>query len=134
MKKRVRAIIVKDRAVLLIHRVKEGEEYWVFPGGGMEESDNHDEISALQRECKEELGVEVRVGDLFETLTNANTEEKFYFCTITSGVLGTGTGPEFKKNPGYKGSYTLEWHALSRLTDKKVLPESVKRKLQQEVL
>lgn len=36
---RVRAIIIKDKKILLIHRIKKGDEYWVFPGGGVEESD-----------------------------------------------------------------------------------------------
>ncbi|MFH1030644.1 MAG: NUDIX domain-containing protein, partial [bacterium] len=113
MKKRVRAIIRKENNILLIHRIKKGKEYWVFPGGGVEDIDENNN-TALIRECKEELGVDVLIGDLFTVYNNleASSEEQieyFYFCEITSGELGTGVGPEFQKGAGYEGMYALEW-------------------------
>lgn len=33
-------IVIKDGKVLLIHRFNKGDEYWVFPGGGVEEGDS----------------------------------------------------------------------------------------------
>ncbi|MEK9147322.1 MAG: NUDIX domain-containing protein [Patescibacteria group bacterium] len=87
MKKRVRAIIKKGNAILLIHRIKKGKEYWVFPGGGIEESDTNKE-TALIRECKEELGVNVQVGKLFAASDFISDNEKKceYFYKLIKGL------------------------------------------------
>jgi len=135
MKERVRAIIKVDGNILLIHRIKKGREYWVFPGGGVEKTDT-DQKSALIRECDEELGVDVRVGDLFTTYefgeVGNEQREYFYFCEITGGELGTGAGPEFQEGTHYEGMYALEWVPLEDLSIKNIQPEKVKKELQKE--
>ena len=81
MNTRVCAIIVQGQTLLLIHRVKGGREYWVFPGGGLEEADGSPE-NGLQRECLEELGVEVEVGLLFaEDVFDGPNEKQHQFFT-----------------------------------------------------
>ena len=136
MKERVRAIIKEGDNILLIHRIKKGREYWVFPGGGVEKTDK-DHKSALIRECDEELGVEVRVGGLVTTYEfgEAGNEqcEYFYSCEITGGELGTGSGPEFQEGTHYEGMYALEWVPLKDFSSTNVQPEEVKWELQKEV-
>jgi len=135
MKERVRAIIRQNDSILLIHRVKKGREYWVFPGGGVEESDS-DRVAALIRECWEELGVNIRVSALFDAQVYGegdNTQtEYFYFCEIINGMLGTGTGPEFQEG-SLGGMYKLEWVPLEKFPSKNIQPESVKEKLHKEL-
>lgn len=121
MPERVRAIIKDGGSLLLIHRVKNGHEYWVFPGGGIEQSDTSPE-AALSRECLEELGVTVSVDKLFVK----NNGELFYECRITGGQLGTGNGPEFQEGTTYEGLYALEWIPIQSLADYEVLPAVVK--------
>lgn len=133
MKKRVRAIIRKENNILLIHRIKKGKEYWVFPGGGVEDIDENNN-TALIRECKEELGLDVLIGDLFTIYNNLEAssekqEEYFYFCKITGGELGTGTGLEFQQGAGYEGMYALEWMALEDFSLKNIQPEEVKKEI-----
>ena len=125
MKKRVRAIIIQERKLLLVHRVKDEKEYWVFPGGGLEESDTSLE-DGLKRECREELGVEVEVGALFSEDTFKDQHEFFYTCKIISGTLGTGTGPEFSRDPAQAGTYGLQWIPLDELAQKDVQPHKVR--------
>lgn len=135
MKERVRAIIKEGEKILLIHRIKKEREYWVFPGGGVEKTDS-DHESALIRECIEELGVDVQVGNLFTTheFGEADKEqcEYFYFCEITGGKLGTGSGPEFQEGTHYEGMYALEWISLKSFSSKNIQPEDVKKELQKE--
>lgn len=52
----VRAVIVKDGAVALVKSLK--ENHYKFPGGGIEENENH--IDTLIRETKEETGLNIR--------------------------------------------------------------------------
>ncbi len=129
MKKRVRAVIVQNRSILLMHRIKMDREYWVFPGGGLEETDISPE-EGLKRECLEELGVNVEVGDFFTEETHGPSHETqvefFYRCRIIGGVIGTGKGPEFTRDPKQSGVYEPQWVLVSDLTDKNVHPIPVR--------
>ena len=137
MRIRVRAVILQSGAVLLIHRIKGKNEYWVFPGGGMEKGDT-DPQGALIRECKEELGVDIKVGELFDSqrlkLQEKEREELFFFSEIVGGKLGTGKGPEFQGRDTYKGEYVIEWVPKDRLSRLKVLPVIIKQKLAAETM
>ena len=59
----VRAIIQRDGAVLMQKKWSETKGYWyTLPGGGQDVQETL--VQALQRECKEEIGVEVRIDGL----------------------------------------------------------------------
>ena len=59
----VRALILKNGSVLLQHKVYEdGSERYVLPGGAAEAGETL--IESLQRECHEEIGCKVDVGEL----------------------------------------------------------------------
>ena len=57
---------------------------WEFPGGKISEDESH--ASALKRELREELGVDVEVGDLVYDTTHAYPDRTialyFYRCTL----------------------------------------------------
>ena len=137
MKKRVRAIIVKDGLLLLIHRTKVDKEYWVFPGGGLEDSDVSPQ-SGLKRECLEELGVEVEVGEFFMERPSDSPVidqiEFFYFCHIVNGEVGTGNGPEFTRNPKQSGTYEIQWIPVPNLAQKNVYPTDVRDQVTNSIL
>lgn len=60
---------------------------WEFPGGKREPGETFEQC--LGRELREELGVEVVVGALFETITHAYPERtvllKFFLCRLPHG-------------------------------------------------
>lgn len=56
------AIIVQEGKIALIKRIRDGETYYVFPGGGIEEGETPEE--ATKREAYEELGVHIEVEHL----------------------------------------------------------------------
>jgi 8-oxo-dGTP pyrophosphatase MutT (NUDIX family) len=130
MKKRVRAVIAEEDRYLLIHRTKGEREYWVFPGGGVEEEDDSLEM-ALQRECEEELGVQVEVGEFFThtyfEMEGETHEQHIFHCRIVGGVVGTGQGPEFQEDSGYAGTFVPEWVHRKEMAEKRILPEEVKK-------
>lgn len=60
---------------------------WEFPGGKRESGETFE--TCLARELREELGIEVEVGALFEETIHAYPEKtvhlKFFACRITQG-------------------------------------------------
>ena len=60
---------------------------WEFPGGKREPDETFQEC--LAREIREELGIEISVGDLFEEISHDYPEKsvhlKFFVCKLQSG-------------------------------------------------
>lgn len=60
---------------------------WEFPGGKREPGETFEEC--LAREIREELGVDIAVGALFEEITHDYPEKsvhlKFFACTLLAG-------------------------------------------------
>jgi len=128
MEKRVRAIIIKDNKILTIKRTKPEGIFWVFPGGGVEEGETNEE--ALIRECREELGVDVKIDNLFCEMDSKipktfGQREYFYFCEINGGKLGSGNGPEFNDS-SYVGKYDIEWIYIGDLKNTNLRPAKIK--------
>lgn len=45
----IRGLVVKGDKVLLIHRFKHGDEYWVVPGGGVEKGESLEQVLKLEK-------------------------------------------------------------------------------------
>ena len=59
----VYALVVKDNKLLLLH--KPGDPIWTALGGRMDENDK-DPVESLRREIKEEIGCDVKIGDILD--------------------------------------------------------------------
>jgi 8-oxo-dGTP pyrophosphatase MutT (NUDIX family) len=119
-----------NNKILAIKRIKKDEVYYVFPGGGVEEGEELEE--ALKRECREELGVEIKIIKNFasERFNRGNMKqmEYFYICKIISGEIGTGNGPEYDVNSNYEGIHGIEWIS-DKFQDYDLRPENISSKL-----
>ena len=79
------AVIIKNDNVLCCKRVKgKFKNYFEFPGGKVEI--NEDNISALLREVKEELGIDVKVRNLIDVISHSyediDVDLYFYRCEL----------------------------------------------------
>jgi 8-oxo-dGTP diphosphatase len=84
------AVIIEGGKVLVTQR-EEGDShglFWEFPGGKIE--DGEDPRRALQRELREELGIEVKVEKIWDVVFHVYPEYPvlllFYLCRIEKGV------------------------------------------------
>lgn len=84
----VAAVIFKDDKVFATQRgYGEFKDGWEFPGGKVEPGESPEE--ALRREIREELEVDVNVGDLIDTIEydypTFHLSMKCFACTIAGG-------------------------------------------------
>lgn len=84
----VAAVIMKESRVFATQRgYGEFKDGWEFPGGKVEAGESPEQ--ALRREIREELEVEVNVGDLIDTIEYDypafHLSMKCYACTIAGG-------------------------------------------------
>jgi len=89
----VTAAIVRDeKGRIMICQRPEGKScalLWEFPGGKQEEGETLEEC--LARECREELSVDLRVGELYGSVEHDygtfSVNVHFFLCQIASGSV-----------------------------------------------
>lgn len=86
----VAAIILDEGKIFATQRgYGEFKDGWEFPGGKVEQGETPEQ--ALKREIREELDVEIEVGQLFDTVEydypSFHLTMLCFFCTIKSGEL-----------------------------------------------
>lgn len=101
MEKRVssRAIIIDDNKLLTMFRRKiknDGsiKEYYVIPGGGLEEGETLEEN--VIRELKEEFNVDIEIIKFLGTEEYEDTIANYFLCKIVNGIPKLG-GEELER-------------------------------------
>lgn len=121
---RSRAIVVKNQHIALIKRLRDGREYYVIPGGGMEPGETPEQTAI--RESREELGVAIAIERLLAKVTFRGRDQYFFLARVTGGHFGTGTGPEMTgKYPPERGTYTPVWMPLKEIARIPLFPPSI---------
>ncbi|RXJ00668.1 NUDIX domain-containing protein [Anaerobacillus alkaliphilus] len=130
----VKAVIVQDQKILTIVKQDEnGESYYLLPGGGQEHGENFHET--LARECREEIGAEVEIGDLLfireyigrnhehaEFDYNVHQIEYMFVCHLIAGgeQIGIGSNPD-------DGQIGIEWLPMSSLLEYRFYPQTLRQ-------
>ncbi len=137
---RVAGIIPMQGGFALMHRIgvikrKDYQEYYTFPGGGLEEGETEEEGAI--REIKEELGINVKIVKKMYEMESEKFQQKeiFYLCEYIDGEFGTGDGPEFSNDPKYidSGKYIPEIVKKEQLENILLLPLEIKEKFLKEM-
>jgi len=130
--KRAVGIIIKDNKILLIWRIKNGQEYFVFPGGSVEEGESI--RNAVIREMKEELSIDIIIDRLLFKISVPKNEHDsgrisyFYLIKTYKGVPKLG-GPE-KERMSDNNQYYPEWKNLELIKPlENLYPEEAKNKV-----
>ena len=144
-----KAIIIRDGALLVLRMRDEVGPWYLLPGGGVDFGETlHD---ALHRECREEIGCDVEVGELrfvreyisahhefAHEEPDAHQIEYMFLCRLADGALRAieGTVPDSGTVPGLpsgtvpllpdKGQLGLAWLPLATLTRYRLYPRTLR--------
>lgn len=126
--KRIRAvaIIVNDDKILVIHRINNGKEYFVFPGGGVENGETVEQ--AVLREVQEETSLEVKIEKmLYHHIYDDDTEHFFYLCRYVSGEPKLGNGNEARNMKESNANfYKPIWYEIKDLPQLLLYPLEIR--------
>jgi len=124
-----KAIIIKDDSILLtVNRDNDGV-FYLLPGGGQSHGESLRE--ALVRECQEETGLNVLVGDLVLVRDYVSAHHEFanqdagmhqvefmFSCEISGGKARMGKMPD-------KWQTGVEWVPVKKLEDIRLYPSVI---------
>ena len=130
-----KAIIIHENQLLVVRHEDSEGAYFGLPGGGQEHGENlHD---ALRRECLEEIGEEIEIGDLIfiREYIGKNHEfaivhdlvhqiEYMFLCMLKEGfkTVENGIAPD-------NGQIGVEWLPLEQLMNYKLYPQQMRKHL-----
>lgn len=131
-KNRAVLVFVNDGKILLLYRFKNGEEYYVFPGGGIEDGESVEE--AAVREAKEETGLDITLGKKLWEYENKDRLEYYYLVDRFNSELRLKIGGPEQDSQSSSNIYRLEWIPLARIKGIKLLPEIMRDRVSDEFL
>ena len=89
----VAALVREGERFLICQRPRDKKRglLWEFPGGKVEPGESH--AQALMRECREELAVEVAVGDLYFTAEHVYPDIHIRLCLYEAHIVRGALDP-----------------------------------------
>lgn len=128
---RVAGIIIEEKDILTTRMEKNGDSYYVLPGGGVEQDENIEE--ALEREIKEETGLKITDFSLayireLKLSENERGIEFYYHIREYTGEPETGYDPE-EKDSSLREIENLD---IEKLSENVFFPEQLVDKLPED--
>lgn len=134
MRKAVRAIVIKDGKLLVMHRNKFGKEYETLPGGSIEVGESYEQ--ALLRELQEETSVVVKPERLVfvEQAGDPYGTQYVFLCSYVSGEPQLAPDSEEALiNKLGQNLYEPKWVAVSELSNLPFLSEKLKGMIMESI-
>lgn len=121
---RAGGIVVHDGKILLIRRIRNGEEFYVFPGGGVDPGETVQQ--GIIREILEETNQNVFVHSIPYHLDFIDDSDQYYgICKFESGGEVRLNGPE-ADHQTEQNQYHPCWVAMSDIPALTLYPVMVK--------
>lgn len=98
-----RGIMIRDGKLLVIKRVRDGQEYYVFPGGHIDEGETARD--AAVREVAEETGVETTPIRLLYKYAYDGGLQSYYYCMYKTGDVRITDAEEYTDTSRNMGTY-----------------------------
>ena len=122
MRDRGSVVLIENKKIGLIKRIREDSVYYVFPGGGIKEGETPEE--GAKREALEEVGVEVEIHECIAKV-NFNGTQYFFLAEIMEGIFGVGKGEEYIDENRNRGTYLPTWIDIDELKSIDVKPKEM---------
>lgn len=126
LRNRGSCILIRDKKIALIKRIREERVYYVFPGGGIEKGETPEQ--ATIREAYEELGVTIKIKECFQKV-HYNGIQYYFISEVISGQFGSGHGEEFTDLTRNRGVYQPMWIDLDDLLSLDIRPIEVAKRI-----
>lgn len=129
---RAAGIVVRDDSVLFMYRKKNEKEFYILPGGHLQEGE--ESIVTLEREIMEETSIKVKnIKPAFEFRDYIKDNFDFYYlCEFESGEIKLG-GEELLKNSP-ENVYDLMWVKFNDIAELNILPKAAKEWIQETLV
>lgn len=130
MRKAVRAVVVKNDALLLMHRNKFGEEYYTLIGGGIGVGETPEQ--ALMREVHEESSLLVANPRLVyvEKAGDPYGDQFIFLCDYSSGEVSLpAASTEAKIHALGANLYEPVWLPIKKLAEVSFVSEALRNTL-----
>lgn len=130
MKQAVRAIVIKDNALLVMHRNKFGHQYYTLVGGGVDHGEHPEQ--SLYREVNEETGVRIANHRLVfvEDAGDMYGVQYVYLCDYVSGEPALSPDAEEAHITALgQNLYTPGWLPLDQLPEVEFLSHGLRERI-----
>lgn len=130
MRHAVRAIVVKDGQLLVMHRNKFGHQYYALVGGGIDHGESQEQ--ALYREVQEEAGITIANPRMVihEDAGEIYGIQYIYLCDYVSGEPQLdASSEEAQIHQLGQNLYQPLWVPIADLPQLELLPQELKRVL-----
>jgi len=126
-------IIIQDNQLLIMERERGEDQYFVFPGGGVEEGETVEE--AVVRELREEASIEVELEKLIYKLylDGGKSELCFYLCSYVKGEPKLNYGNEKDRMGAGTSYYRPQWIALNKISKINLYPLEIRDWLLEDI-
>ncbi|HUD06238.1 MAG TPA: NUDIX hydrolase [Candidatus Saccharimonadales bacterium] len=128
MRSAVRAIIINNGNLLVMHRNKFGEQYYTLVGGGVDIGESKEQ--ALVREVSEETGLKIQKYKLvfIEEPGDPYGTQHIYLCDYPGGDASLpDSSPEAEISKLGKNIYRIEWIPIEKLPEAPFLSAALKQ-------
>jgi len=124
-------IVINEDEALVVRRVLQGHDYCVFPGGGIEASE--DPETAAIREIQEETNIDAKLDRLLYRIIRPENEQYFFLCSYVSGEPALND-PEDKESMA-KGEqyYEPKWVKITDLPSTPLYPLEIRDRLMKDI-
>lgn len=111
VKVRVAGVYTRGDQILLVNHVKDGRSYWLLPGGGLEFGESL--AQCLERELREEAGLETRTGRLLLLAESIPPDRHRHVLNLV--FLGEVLGGEARLNEASERLKGVAWRRRAEL-------------------